>query len=181
MNSLSELNSADHEGAVTLVIPLIERAPEIAKKMVNHRPFKNKDDLHQALKIELLALSEKELLDLFNSHPELAPENPLSMTSASQSEQKRLDLTSKNNKYRDQLAQLNKRYRCKFDFPFITALVHHKDINSVLAEFEARLLQAKEVEIRETIEQILSVSASRIQAAFNDEHQNSLTTTAATP
>jgi OHCU decarboxylase len=166
MDKFAELNRADEEQAVLLLAPLIERAPMIARRVAKRRPFKTIDDIQKAIRRELLGLNEEERVLLFRAHPELAPTNPLSMTSASQSEQGRLSLTSGTNNFRAQLDELNARYRSKFGFPFITALVRHKGMDSVLAEFETRLSADRESEIEQALEQVAIVSSSRVQAVF---------------
>ncbi len=88
------------------------------------------------------------------------------MTAASQSEQGRLNLTGEKSVYRDRLNGLNARYREKFGFPFIIALVRHETMESVLSEFETRLHQSRDSEINAAIEQVMAVSASRVQLAF---------------
>ena len=166
MNRLSELNSANEEQAVTMVTPLIERAPEIARRVAGRRPFQSSGQLCSAIRSELLKLSEDEQIVLFRAHPELAPENPLAMTGESQSEQGRLDLTSDENEHRTRLDKLNAAYRDKFGFPFVTALVRHPNIESVLTEFEQRLSGDRMSEIQQAIEQIVVVCSSRVQASF---------------
>jgi len=166
MDKLSALNQADEDRAVLLLEPLIERAPEIARRVAGHRPFGGTDDIRKAIRSELLCLSEAERVSLFRAHPELAPDNPLSMTRASQAEQGRLSLTSDTNEHRARLDELNAQCRSKFGFPFITALVRHPDMNSVLEEFEARLSADRESEIERALEQISTVSSSRVTAAF---------------
>lgn len=166
MDKLGELNRADEERAISLLEPLIERAPEIARRVAARRPFENADELRQAIRSELHGLNEEERVRLFRAHPELAPENPLSMTRASQSEQGRLNLTSDTNEFRVRLEELNARYRGKFGFPFITALVRHRDMNSVLSDFETRLTADRESEIERALDQVAAVSSSRVSAAF---------------
>ena len=179
MDKISELNNADEEQAVALLEPLIERAPEIAAEVARHRPFQSTDDLSRAIRLELLNLDEIERVGLFRAHPELAPENPLAMTGASQSEQGRLDLTSDTNEYRDRLANLNANYRGKFGFPFITALVCHQNMQSVLTEFEARLEMDRATEIEQAIHQIFTVSSARVRAAFGSENADAFQDAAA--
>ena len=169
MSRLDELNCADEEQAIALIAPLIERAPGIARSVARLRPFQNADDLVLAIKGQLLALSEAECVDLFRAHPELAPDNPLEMTRESQSEQGRLNLTSRESEFRTRFADLNVRYREKYGFPFITALVRHRDIDSVLTEFEARLSGDRASEMRQAINQIAEVSSSRVRALFGPQ------------
>lgn len=178
MDKLIELNRADEKQAVALLAPLIERAPGIAKQVARRRPFHSTDDLFEAIHGALLALSESACIDLFRAHPELAPDNPLAMTQESQSEQRRLNLTSHESEYRTRLSELNARYREKYGFPFITALVRHADIDSVLKEFEARLTSDRETEIRRAIDQIALVSSSRVRAAFGSSASRTSETSA---
>jgi OHCU decarboxylase len=172
MDKLEELNSADEEQAFLLLEPLIERAPEIARRVARRRPFESADDLWLAMQSELLDLNEEGRVRLFRAHPELAPMNPPSMTSASQSEQGRLNLTSDTNEFRARLDELNARYLDRFGFPFITALVRHEDMESVLSEFETRISADHESEIEQALEQVVAVSWSRVKAVFEDNGSN---------
>lgn len=167
MENLEQINRANDEQAVLLLEPFIERAPFVARRVAGLRPFKTIHELGQAIRNELFRLSEEERVALFRAHPELAPVNPLSMTQASQSEQGRLNLTSENNEFRIRLDQLNARYRDKFGFPFITALVRHADMNSVFDEFESRLASDYESEIAYALEQVAVVSLARVKTAFD--------------
>jgi OHCU decarboxylase len=166
LDNLGELNHASEENAIRLLQPLIERAPVIARRVARRRPFTSANDLRKAIRSELLELNEEERLQLFRAHPELMPINPMSMTSESQSEQGRLNLTSDSNKFRGRLDELNTRYRNKFGFPFITALVRHVNMDSVFSEFEIRLSSDIESEIEQALEQIATVSSSRVKAVF---------------
>lgn len=169
MSQLDELNNVVEDRAIELLEPLIERAPAVAARVARQRPFLDISDLRNKIRLELLGLGETERVNLFRQHPELAPDNPLTMTGASQSEQGRLSLTSETSEYRNQLTNLNTKYRSKFGFPFITALVLHQDIQSVLAEFESRLELDRAEEIENAIGQIVAVSSARVQAAFGHD------------
>lgn len=166
MANLDEINTAGEERATALLTPMIERAPQIAKRVVRRRPFQHPCDLSQAIRDELVALREAERLELFRAHPELAPPDPHLMTSESQAEQGRLDLTTANGTTQARLRAMNDEYAERFGFPFIVALVRHHSMDSVLAEFEARLTADRATEIETAIEQVAAVSASRVAAAF---------------
>jgi len=168
MDRLGDLNAADDDRAVSLVSPLIERAPHVARKVAQARPFANVEALALAIRRELAGLDEAERIALFRTHPELAPDDPLSMTRESQGEQGRLKLTSADNSYRTRLAELNAAYRARFGFPFITALVRHPDLASVLSEFERRLTANRASEIETALEQVATVSLARLRAAFGN-------------
>ncbi len=169
MHTLEALNHAEEEDAVRLLEPLIERAPAIARRVARRRPFWSADDLSRAIRRELEDLDEDQCLELFRAHPELAPTNPLTMTPASQSEQGRLNLTVDDNAFRSRLDALNASYRERFGFPFITALARHRDMHSVLAEFEERLHGDIASEMARALEQVTAVSAARVQAMFGNE------------
>jgi OHCU decarboxylase len=161
---LDEINRASDDHAALLLKPLIERAPHIAERVARRRPFPTVGQLCTAIRAELVALSETERVALFRSHPELAPNDPLTMTQESRAEQDRLRLTAGDNAYRVRLAALNARYADKFGFPFITALARHRDMDSVMAEFEARMAADRSSEIDAAIEQVAAVSTSRVAA-----------------
>jgi OHCU decarboxylase len=161
---LDAINRASDDHAALLLTPLIERAPHIARRVARRRPFSTVGQLCCAIRAELVALNETERVALLRAHPELAPRNPLSMTQESQAEQGRLRLTVDDNTYQARLAAMNARYGEKFGFPFITALARHSDMDSVMAEFEARLAADRSSEIDAAIEQVAAVSASRVAA-----------------
>lgn len=168
MSLLGDLNAANDAQAFELVSPLIERAPHVARKVARARPFASIEALALAIRRELHGLNEAERIALFRSHPELAPDDPLSMTRESRGEQGRLDLTSADNRHRARLADLNAAYRARFGFPFITALVRHADMASVLGEFERRLAADRAAEIETALGEVATVSLSRLRAAFGD-------------
>lgn len=168
MDKLEEINRADTDRAILVLLPFIERAPLIAQRVAVLRPFDSAEALGNAIRDELFGLNEEERLQLFRAHPELAPVNPLSMTEESQSEQGRLNLTSKDSEFKMRLDELNSRYRDKFGFPFITALVRHKNMESVFAEFETRLESDYRSELDLALEQVAAVSLSRVRTALDD-------------
>ncbi|MEP1612105.1 MAG: 2-oxo-4-hydroxy-4-carboxy-5-ureidoimidazoline decarboxylase [Roseobacter sp.] len=168
MTRLDMINDGDDDAATQLLEPLIERAPHIARRVTSHRPFKSVAALTESIILELRHLDRSECITLFQAHPELAPLDPLAMTNASQREQGRLDLTSLDTEHRAQLKQLNAAYRAKFGFPFITALVRHKNLDSVLVEFAERLSADEASEIKRALEEICVVSAERVQRIVSD-------------
>lgn len=166
MSSLERLNDADKDQAFNLLEPLIERAPYVAASVAQKRPFKDAEEIAFAIAEELHSLDNESRIALFNSHPELAPDKPLEMTNESQSEQSRLHLTSDFNAEIARLKELNLEYKQKFGFPFITALVRHENLASVLDEFTVRLSGNKKSEISNAIEQVVIVSKARVLKKF---------------
>ena len=166
MPSLHDLNIDDEKLVVRHLEPLIERAPFIAKRVAVKRPFQSCEDLIQAIEEELHALGTEQKITLFRAHPELAPDNPLTMTKASQGEQRRLGLTDEVSNYKELLDALNKQYTETHGFPFITALVRHPNMESVLKEFEARLQETTEAETQRALKEVAAVSSERVRRTF---------------
>jgi len=166
VTNLERLNAADNDKAIKLLEPLIERAPHIAQQLVQKRPFKDAKDISTAIAAELMRINDESRIALFNAHPELAPDKPLEMTEESQSEQARLHLTTDFNAEIEELKKLNLEYKAKFGFPFITALVRHENLASVLDEFRARLSGARKAEMDEAIGQVMIVSNARVLKSF---------------
>ncbi|MEM8838510.1 MAG: 2-oxo-4-hydroxy-4-carboxy-5-ureidoimidazoline decarboxylase [Pseudomonadota bacterium] len=166
MATLDELNTINEDHAAQMIAPLIERAPDIAKRVAARRPFVDPESLSRAITEELTALSDTSRIELFRAHPELAPENPMAMTLESQAEQQRLDLTSNQSEHNERLSHLNQLYREKFGFPFIIALARHETIESVLEAFETRLSSDLRSELDAAIGEVADVSAARVAALF---------------
>ena len=166
MTNLEHLNEADNDQAFHLLEPLIERAPSIAFRVAKKRPFNNVEEIALAIAEELHNLDDESRIALFNSHPELAPDKPLEMTRESQNEQSRLQLTESFNDEILRLKALNTEYREKFGFPFITALVRHENLASVLDEFKVRLSNDKKAEMDKAIDQVAIVSKARVLKKF---------------
>lgn len=166
MDRLEHLNAADDDQALALITPLIERAPHVAQKVAQARPFADIEALAQAIRRELSRLDEAARISLFRTHPELAPQDPLSMTRESQNEQARLKLTTQDNLHRARLAELNAAYRDRFGFPYIVALARHTDMQSVLDDFERRLTRDRASEIETALNEVVAVSTARVRAAF---------------
>ncbi|MEZ5935623.1 MAG: 2-oxo-4-hydroxy-4-carboxy-5-ureidoimidazoline decarboxylase [Alphaproteobacteria bacterium] len=163
---IAAINRAEDAAAAGMILPFVERAPELAARIAGRRPFDGPKALAEAVRGEIVALEEQELMAFLRNHPELAPPRPEDMTSESQKEQGRLALTAPSAGIAARLAELNRRYAQKFDFPFIIALHRHADIGSVLSDFERRLAASREVEIATARDEIISVAGARIESAF---------------
>jgi 2-oxo-4-hydroxy-4-carboxy-5-ureidoimidazoline decarboxylase len=163
---IAAINRADDADAAAMILPFVERAPQLAGRIAAHRPFEAPAALIAAVREEIAALDEDDLMAFFRGHPELAPARPSAMTEASQNEQARLNLTALSACTYDRLTALNRRYRQKFGFPFILALHEHGSLASVFEIFERRLSRSPEAEVKAARDAILSVSRARILQAF---------------
>ncbi|MBJ3777960.1 2-oxo-4-hydroxy-4-carboxy-5-ureidoimidazoline decarboxylase [Acuticoccus mangrovi] len=160
--SLGAINGADDAAAARMILPFIERSPLLAARVARHRPFADPHALADAVRTEIAALTPDELIAFLSGHPELAPVAPERMTAHSQQEQARLGLAVPDAAACARLAELNRRYRDKFGFPFIVALVRHPDLESVVGAFVRRLSSTAEEEMRAARDEIAAVSEARI-------------------
>ena len=174
MTTIKDLNLAEPSQAYRLVEPLIERAPSVAEQVILRRPFTGVTHLIDTITDTLFTLTSTERVGLFKAHPELAPNNPLAMTKASQSEQARLELVSRDNEYQVRLTKMNAAYQERFGFPFITALVGHTSMETVIVEFERRLESSLEDEMDEALRQVAKVSSARARTAFVSDPQSEI-------
>lgn len=153
-----------------MIEPLIERSPQIAMLVVAKRPFDDVAALAQAIESAVLGLDNSARLAFFQAHPELAPDHPLAMTTESQAEQGRLNLTSVHPSVAERLKKLNRSYRDKFGFPFITAVVRHDTIESMLNELEQRMTAEPNVEVETALGQIVIITRARVAKLFGTSH-----------
>jgi 2-oxo-4-hydroxy-4-carboxy--5-ureidoimidazoline (OHCU) decarboxylase len=160
------INRAGDAAAAAMILPFVERAPDLAGRIASRRPFDGPAALAEAVRLEITALEGQELMTFLRNHPELAPTRPEDMTMASQREQARLALTAPTAGIAARLAELNRRYDEKFAFPFIIALHRHADLDSVLSDFEHRLDATRGAEIATARDEIISVASARIESAF---------------
>lgn len=163
---LDAINRGDDATAAARILPFIERSPLVAGRVARRRPFRDAAALADAVAAEIAALTEDERLAFFRGHPELAPVAPSAMTAHSKSEQGRLGLAAPDAEIAGLLADLNRRYRERFGFPFIIALARHRDLASVLSAFAQRLGATREAEMASASEEIAAVSRARILAAL---------------
>jgi 2-oxo-4-hydroxy-4-carboxy-5-ureidoimidazoline decarboxylase len=102
-------------------------------------------------------------LALINAHPELAGKAAVrgELTAESTREQSSAGLSQCTQAEFDKLQRLNREYRDKFGFPFILA-VRGYDRAGILANFEARVSNDRDEEMRTSLEQIYRIARFRV-------------------
>ena len=161
--SIDALNRATNGQATAMMDRIVERSTWLAHRAAQARPFKNADDLAAWLDAEVRSLSRDEALHLLCAHPELSPPDPSTLTSASQSEQGRLDLLALDAVTAAELTELNRQYSRRHGFPFIIALHEHEDLESVIAQFESRIAAERSEELARALGQVVSVMKARLR------------------
>ncbi len=110
------------------------------------------------------AYGKDKILEILNSHPELAVAKKL--TSESKSEQASAKLNECSNDEYEEFKKLNLEYKKKFNFPFIIA-VKGKNKNEILNNFRQRILNDVEIEFQEAKKQVKKIASFRLKEISN--------------
>jgi 2-oxo-4-hydroxy-4-carboxy-5-ureidoimidazoline decarboxylase len=155
---------------------VFEHAPWVAEAVVTERPFENVYALHTAMLGKVLALRAEDMIKLLAGHPELAGTQARSgqMTKDSVREQGGLSLQTLNEADAQQWDALNLAYREKFGFPFILCISRHSR-GSALIEFESRLKNDRQTELRLALSEVGRITRLRMAARIADHGMLGLT------
>ena len=138
---------------------VFENTPGIAAQSYQHRPFSDVNHLHQTMASMVEQMPETAKLELIRSHPDLG--SKAKMAPASVQEQASVGLDYLNTEEYNQFQTLNKRYRTKFNFPFIMA-VKGQTKETILAAFTSRLQNTSAVEQQQTLIEINKIARFRL-------------------
>jgi 2-oxo-4-hydroxy-4-carboxy-5-ureidoimidazoline decarboxylase len=161
--TLEQLNTMPEEAFVATLSGIFEHSPWVAREAAGARPFASVDALHSAMADVVARAEPARQLALINAHPELAGKAAVrgELTAESRREQSGAGLSQCTQEEFDTLQRLNRAYREKFGFPFILA-VRGYDRSGVIANFEARVNNGYEEELRANLEQIDRIARFRI-------------------
>ncbi|HQR09759.1 MAG TPA: 2-oxo-4-hydroxy-4-carboxy-5-ureidoimidazoline decarboxylase [Casimicrobiaceae bacterium] len=163
--TLAELNRVDRAAFVNLLGGIFERSPWVAERSFDDRPFAGVGDLHSAMVEAMTRASAGEQRALLQAHPELAgreaSRGELTVESAREQGGAGLDQCSPAELAR--MAELNRRYRAKFGFPFIVA-VRGMDRAAILREFGRRVEHDQATEFAEALQQVAKIARLRLEA-----------------
>ena len=159
MVSLKQLTIIPETEFVSSLGAIFEHSPWVAAAVASQRPFSSLERLHGAMVSVVQNSSLETQLELIRAHPDLGAK--LKMSEQSISEQSGLGLDRLNPDEFERFSSLNSAYRQKFYFPFIIAVRNHSK-QSVLAQFNTRLENSLELEIRAALEQIAMIAKFRL-------------------
>lgn len=145
---------------------VFEHSPWIAECAWLQRPFSDVSHLHHAMVEVVQTAAPDEQLALLRAHPELAGKEARAgtLTAASTGEQKAAGLNALTRAELDRIADLNRRHRERFGFPFIIAArLNSKD--QILAEFARRLELSADAERTACLEQVYLITRLRLDDA----------------
>jgi 2-oxo-4-hydroxy-4-carboxy-5-ureidoimidazoline decarboxylase len=162
--TVPEINALSREEFVARLGWLFENSPWVAERVWEGRPFASLQDLHGAAIAAVQGASRDEQLALLRAHPDLGTRARVSAASAG--EQKGAGLDALSPEEFDGLADLNRRYREKFGFPFLYA-VKGSTKDDILLALTVRLDSDYEEELHQALWEVGRIAWFRLQDMFH--------------
>ena len=163
MSLENDLNNLKRDKFVSLFGAIFEKTEWIAEKLLEHKPFKDKDDLINKMFQIYETTKKNDILDILRSHPKLAIEKNLTQFSSQEQSQANLKNCTEN-EY-EEFKILNNEYEKKFGFPFIIA-VKDKTKIEILNNFRQRINNDIELEYNEAKNQVKKIALFRLNDLF---------------
>jgi 2-oxo-4-hydroxy-4-carboxy-5-ureidoimidazoline decarboxylase len=147
---------------------VFEHSPWIAERAFAARPFASVDALHAAMTDAVKRAGRDEQVALLRAHPELAGKEAQAgtMTGDSTIEQGAAGLNALARDEMARIADLNRRYREKFGFPFIIAVRQHTK-DGIFREFERRLAHGRDAELAACLGQVFVITRLRLDGLIS--------------
>jgi OHCU decarboxylase len=159
MVELESLNSLSTKDFVFLLGDIFEHSPWIAEASAIARPFTTVHDLHQHM-VKLVEQSPHVVkINLLRAHPDLGAN--IEMSSDSMTEQQGAGLKELTPDEYESFLSLNKKYRQKFGFPFITA-VRGKNKHIIYETLKQRLLNDLHKEFQIALTEVYTIAFFRL-------------------
>lgn len=160
---LAELNACSQSDFVATLANIFEYSPWIAEQIAEARPFTDLRQLFEAMKSAVERAPQELRLALIKAHPDLAnkTQRAAGLTVESTAEQDSVGLDRLSDAEYEAFERVNNAYRSKFGFPYIVCVRRHTK-DSILRDFERRLPNDADDEIRTSIEEICRIAALRL-------------------
>ena len=168
--SLADLNAMAPGAFCAAVGEAFERAPWVAEKAATLRPFATVAALHTAMMGVVQAAPAETRLAFVRAHPDLAGKAARAgdITDDSKREQASVGLDTLSNEEFERFHRLNDAYKAKFGIPFIVCVRRHTR-DSILAEFERRLINDPSGELATALQEIAYITRLRIAERVSGE------------
>ena len=170
MHSLDDLNRATAGEFAAAVGDAFELAPWVADAAAARRPFATVTALHEAMMGAVRAAPRERQLAFVCGHPDLAGKAARAgdVTEDSRREQASVGLDTLSEEEFARFHHLNDAYKAKFGFPFIVCVRRHTR-DSILAQFERRLLHDAATEFAASLQEIFFITRLRLAAKVTGE------------
>ena len=164
MRTIDNINSLNKSEFLSIFGNVFEKTESVALKVFELKPFKDFDDIISKMQKIHEEYDKVKILEILNSHPELAIEKKL--TTDSKLEQTSANLNECSEEEFDEFKKLNLEYKNKFRFPFIIA-VKGKSKTEILNNFRQRILNDVESEFKEAKKQVKKIATFRLNEIIN--------------
>lgn len=163
-HSLEEVNRLDAETFEEVFGSVYEQSPWVAREAWQKRPFRDGEDLGEAMRGVVERGGEERLLGLLRAHPDLAArvDELQGLTDESRREQAAAGLLDLSAEECGVLRALNAEYRERFGFPFIIC-ARLNDPGTILAALRSRLEHSREEEVEEAWRQVQKIADLRLR------------------
>src|ERR1700738_4923768 len=169
--TLSDLNACSKDDFVAALSNVFEYSPWIAEQAASMRPFAGVKRLFDAMTAAGDRAPSESRLALINGHPDLTDktQRAAGLTAESSAEQNSAGLDRLSDAEYVAFERVNNAYRSKFGFPYIVCVRRHTR-DSILHDFEHRLLNDAKTETQKSIEEICRIAALRVdQLVVSDD------------
>jgi len=168
---INKINKLPESDFIKFFANIFENSRFIAEELYKKKGagFNDFSDLTQKMLDVFHNTTQKQKLEILNSHPDLADKTKItSLTDDSKKEQQNAGLDSCTREEFDEFKKLNDLYKKKFNFPFILA-VKGKNKNEILDNFKKRVSSNPETEFDEVIKQVKQIAILRLEEIKNKD------------
>jgi len=159
MGTIDNINDLNKSEFLSIFGNVFEKTESVALEAFKLKPFKDFRDLESKMLNVYENYDKNKILEILNSHPELAVAKKLTLES--QSEQASAKLNECSNLEYEEFKKLNLEYKKKFNFPFIIA-VKGKNKIEILNNFRQRISNNVEIEFLEAKKQVKKIATFRL-------------------
>ena len=160
MRTIDNINDLNKSDFLSIFGNVFEKTESVALKVFELKPFKDSDDIVSKMLKIYEEYDRDKILQILNSHPELAIEKKL--TDESKLEQTSANLNECSEEEFEEFKKLNLEYKTKFGFPFIIA-VKGKNKNEILVNFRERIQHDLNKEFFEAKNQVKKIASFRLK------------------
>tara|TARA_B100002051_G_scaffold35873_1_gene29426 strand:- start:1116 stop:1613 length:498 start_codon:yes stop_codon:yes gene_type:complete len=160
MRTIDNINGLNKSEFLSIFGNVFEKTESVALKVFELKPFKDSDDIVSKMLKIYEEYDRNKILQILNSHPELAIEKKL--TNESKLEQTSANLNECSEEEFKEFKKLNLEYKTKFGFPFIIA-VKGKNKNEILVNFRERIQNDLNKEFLEAKNQVKKIASFRLK------------------
>jgi len=159
MDSIDKFNKLSKAEFISIFGNIFEKTKWVAEKCYESKPYNNLDELVSKMMKIFENIEKERLLEILNSHPDLAVGKKL--TKDSKNEQKNASLNQCTDEEFVEFKKLNEEYKKKFGFPFIVA-VKGKNKEGILNSFRQRITNNINLEFEEAKKQVKKIASFRL-------------------